>query len=245
MSLFVQWIRSLVFLVQMYLAMGVAGILFAPAMLAGPEAVRGVVRGYARYVVWSVRLICGLALEVRGTVPQGGVLVASKHQSFFDVLVLLALLPRARFVLKESLLRLPIFGWYARQIGCIAINRADGGKAMMAMMAEVRRGDDANGQLVIYPQGTRVAPDAHVPYKPGAALLYAKLGRPCVPVATNAGVFWPRLGILRRPGVAVFEFLPEIPPGMALKAYMHTIEAQIEPRSTALVAEARAAAAAR
>lgn len=236
-----QWTRSLVFVVQMYLAMLVAGIAFAPLVLAGPAAVRACARLYARYVIWSARVICGLAIELRGEVPEGGVLVASKHQSFLDVLVLLAVLPRARFVLKESLLRLPIFGWYARRLGCIAVNREDGGKAMMAMIAAVRRSDDADGQLVIYPQGTRVAPGASAPYKPGAALLYAKLGRPCVPVATNAGLFWPRRGLLRQRGVAVFEFLPTIAPGMAMKPFLHHLEAQIEPVSDGLLREGLAA----
>ena len=97
------------------------------------------------------------------------------------------------------------------------------------------------GQLIIYPQGTRVAPGVSRPYKVGTGLLYDQLGQPCVPVGTNVGVFWPKRGILRKPGVAVIEFLPRIPPGQSHGSFMARLEAEVEAASDALLGEAQQA----
>ena len=94
------------------------------------------------------------------------------------------------------------------------------------------------GFSIIYPQGTRVAPGAHLPYKVGTGLLYAQLGQPCTPVATNVGLFWPKRGILRKPGVAVVEFLPPIAPGLRVQPFMDQLEEAIETNSNRLMAEA-------
>jgi 1-acyl-sn-glycerol-3-phosphate acyltransferase len=109
---------------------------------------------------------------------------------------------------------------------------------MRQMMEGVREGTTDPGQLIIYPQGTRVAPGAHLPYKVGAAVLYEETGQPCVPAATNVGVFWPRVGIRRKQGLAVVEFLPEIAPGLSSADFMTEIETQIETESNRLMAEA-------
>jgi 1-acyl-sn-glycerol-3-phosphate acyltransferase len=106
------------------------------------------------------------------------------------------------------------------------------------MLAEVAAGRDEGGQLIIYPQGTRVAPGAALPYKPGTAALYGELGQPCVPVAANVGLFWPRAGLDLRPGRAVVEFLAPLPPGLPKEEFLRRIEAAIEPASDRLMAEA-------
>jgi 1-acyl-sn-glycerol-3-phosphate acyltransferase len=108
------------------------------------------------------------------------------------------------------------------------------------MKADVAKGAALPGQLIIYPQGTRVAPGAKAPYKVGTGLLYEQLGQPCVPVATNVGLFWPKRGILRKRGLAVVEFLPEVPPGLPVSTFMARIEAEIEGASDRLDDEAKA-----
>jgi 1-acyl-sn-glycerol-3-phosphate acyltransferase len=105
------------------------------------------------------------------------------------------------------------------------------------MLADVEAGAREPGQLVIYPQGTRSPPGTKMPYKVGTAVLYEQLGQPCYPVATNAGVFWPRRGLYRRPGVAVVEFLEPIAPGMARDAFVAELERRIEGASDALLEE--------
>jgi 1-acyl-sn-glycerol-3-phosphate acyltransferase len=132
----------------------------------------------------------------------------------------------------------PLLGQYALRIGCVPVNRGKRGAAIAKMLADVKSGKQQGGQLIIYSQGTRVAPGVKRPYKIGTGALYEQLGQPCVPVATNVGVFWPRHGILRKPGLAVVEFLPEIAPGLPRDAFMARLETEVETASDALMAEA-------
>ncbi len=234
----VQLLRSLVFIVQMYLAMVVIAIAFTPfAVIRRDMAVRAC-HTYCRYVRWSAAWMVGLRSEVRGKVPDGAVLVAAKHQSFFDIIIIYSALPRSRFIMKRQLMYAPILGWYALRVGCVPVDRGKRGQAIKQMVAAVRNDTGAPGQLMIYPQGTRVAPGAKRPYKVGTAVLYEQLGQDCVPVATNVGVFWPRHGFYRKPGLAVVEFLPAIPAGEDPRAFLEKLETQIEEASDRLMAEA-------
>lgn len=226
----VQLIRSVVFIAQMYLALAVIGIGLMPFALFSRDMAQQVVRIYCRWVVFSARILAGLRTEVRGPVPDGTVIVASKHQSFFDILILGAVLPRASFIMKQELAGMPVLGWYARRIGCVAVDRGKRSAAIKQMMDGVST-QEGGGQLVIYPQGTRVPPGERRPYKVGAGQLYLALGRPVVPVATNVGLFWPKRSLMRHPGVAVIEFLPVIPPGLDLRSFMQRIESEIEEAS--------------
>jgi 1-acyl-sn-glycerol-3-phosphate acyltransferase len=180
----------------------------------------------------------GLRSEIRGPIPQGEVLVAAKHQSFFDIIMIVSAVPRPRFIMKKELLRAPILGWYALRIGCVPVDRGKRGQAIKQMVAEVAAGRTDPGQLIIYPQGTRVAPGAYLPYKVGTGILYREFGHDCVPAATNVGVFWPKRGILRRPGAAVVEFLPTIPAGRPIDAFMTELEQTVEAASNRLMEEA-------
>ena len=237
----VQWIRSLLFNTSMYLAMAVMAVGFLPLALASPSGARLACHTYCRYVLWTARWMVGLRVEVRGTPPGGEVLVAAKHQSFLDILVIFHAMPRPKFIMKRELLFAPILGQYAWRIGCVPVDRGKRGQAIQKMLADVARGAADPGQLVIYPQGTRVAPGATMPYKIGTAILYQQLGQPCVPVATNVGLFWPKRAVLRRPGTAVVEFLPTLPTGLSKDTFMARLEEMIETRSDALAAEARVA----
>ncbi len=233
-----QWIRSVVFNTLMYLAMAVMGVALAPLVLANGEWAFRAVHLYCRFVRWSARVIVGLRTEVRGEVPADEVLVASKHQSFLDIIIIVSVLPRPKFIMKKELLRAPFLGWYAQRMGCVPVDRGKRGAAIERMLKDVEAGRLSPGQLIIYPQGTRVAPGATLPYKVGTAVLYRQLGQPCVPAATNVGVFWARRGVMRRPGVAVVEFLPRIAPGLGQDEFMVRLEAEIETASDRLMAEA-------
>ncbi len=235
-----QLIRSVLFIGLMYLSMAGFALVFLPGALVSRDVARRGIRAWCRWVRWLAHRLVGLRSEVRGAVPEGEVLVAAKHQSFFDIIILLSVLPRPRFVMKKELERAPILGWYARRIGCVSVDRGRKGQAIRAMVAAARAGQGAEGagQLVIYPQGTRVAPGAHLPYKIGSGVLYEELGVPCVPVACNVGVFWARHSLWRHPGTAVVEFLPALPEGLALRAFMQRLEAEVEAGSNRLMAEA-------
>jgi len=225
---------SIIFIVQMYAAMVLMGLAFTPWALVQRRGAHVGIRTFCRYVRATARILCGLHSEIRGPVPDGAVIVAAKHQSFFDIIILCSVLPRPRFIMKRELRRAPVLGWYAARIGCIPVDRGARGQAVAQMRADVAAGRSEPGQLVIYPQGTRVAPGARAPYKIGTALLYADGDQPCVPVATNVGLFWPKRGILRRPGCAVVEFLPPIPPGLSPEDFMTQLEHTIETASDVL-----------
>ena len=213
------------------------GVLGAPLALWSVDGAYAVCRAYCRVVFFYLRVTCGLRVEVRGRVPKGEVLVAAKHQSFLDILIIFEALPRAKFIMKKELRWAPFIGLYALRIGSTPVSRGDRSKAMKAMVEHAGKAEEAR-QLVIYPQGTRVAPGARPPFKIGAGVLYERLGHACVPAATNAGVFWGRRSLHRRPGLAVVEFLPPIPPGLEIPVFMGRIEAEVEAASDRLMREA-------
>ena len=234
----VQWIRSLIFNLSMYLAMLVVGLVYLPWAIISPEGAVAACHKYCDVVRWLARVLIGLKTEVRGTPPTGEVMVAAKHQSFMDVILIYGAIPRGKFIMKSILKYAPILGWFGLRIGCIPVDRGKRGAAIKRMLAEVQAGKAQAGQLIIYPQGTRVAPGVRQPYKIGTAALYKELGQPCVPVACNVGVFWPKRGVYRKPGTAVIEFLPEIPPGLETAEFMERLERAVEDNSDRLAAEA-------
>jgi 1-acyl-sn-glycerol-3-phosphate acyltransferase len=234
----IQYIRSVVFIIQMYAAMAIMAVYYTPLAIFRRDAAYDAVRTYCRYVRWSARWLVGLRSEVRGEIPTGEVIIASKHQSFFDIILIVSEVPRPKFIMKASLVHAPILGWFALRIGCVPVNRGKRAEAIRQMMRGVTAGDAPAGQLIIYPQGTRVAPGVDKPYKVGTAVIYEETGQICVPAATNVGVFWPRQGLLRKPGLAVVEFLPPIPPGRDRNAFMEDLEREIETASDALMRDA-------
>lgn len=234
----VQWLRSAVFMVQMYLAMLVLGLLFAPWAAVSPKGARTACKTYARWVLWTARWMVGIRSEVRGQVPSGEAIIAAKHQSFLDILIIFNAVPSARFIMKRELMWTPVIGVYAKRLGCVPVNRGKRGAAITKMVKDVAAENREPGQLIIYSQGTRVAPGARKPYKIGTAVLYEGLKQPCIPAATNVGVFWPRTGIYRKPGLAVVEFLEPMQPGITREDFMAQLEQRVESRSDALMREA-------
>ncbi|ABV94787.1 phospholipid/glycerol acyltransferase [Dinoroseobacter shibae DFL 12 = DSM 16493] len=233
-----QLIRSLLFNIQMYVAMFLLFCWFTPVAIFHRPAAYAAIRTYCRYVRWSAAWMIGLKSEIRGTVPQGELIIAAKHQSFFDIILICSVIPAPRFIAKKELRRTPMLGWYARRVGCVFVDRGKRGKAIQDMVAGVTDPEAPKGQLVIYPQGTRVAAGADKPYKTGVGALYTRLGQTCVPTATNVGVFWPRSAVLRKPGLAVVEFLDPLGPDLSIEEFMAEIETRIETASDALMAEA-------
>jgi 1-acyl-sn-glycerol-3-phosphate acyltransferase len=234
----IQYLRSVIFIVQMYVAMPLFGLAYAPWALFSRRGAYAACKGYSRWVFWTAGWMVGIRCEVRGTPPSGEVVVAAKHQSFLDIMMIFNALPAGKFIMKKEILMMPVIGQYARLLGCVPVDRGKRGAAIEKMVADVEAGRASPGQLIIYAQGTRVPPGVKAPYKVGVAVLYQQLGQPCVPVATNVGVLWPKRGFLRKPGTAVVEFLPEIAPGLSRNDFMTEIEQAVEGRSDALMAEA-------
>lgn len=233
-----QWLLSLIFIIQMYLVMVVIGLVMVIPAAFSRRAAHLAGQAFCRWVIWSARVLVGLKVEVRGTPPVDEVLIAAKHQSFLDIMVIYTRIPRGKFIMKRELIFVPVWGFIALRMGCVPVNRGKRGAAISKMMADVTSGKALPGQLVIYPQGTRVPPGEVRPYKAGSAILYSQLGQPCVPVATNIGLFWPKHGILRKRGTAVVEFMEPIPPGLGHADFMRRMEEQVEGQSNRLMAEA-------
>lgn len=233
----IQYLRSLLFIAQMYVMMLVIGLAYAPYAMASKAGARAACKAFSRWVFWTMRWMVGIRAEVRGEVPTGEVLIAAKHQSFLDIMMIFEALPAAKFIMKREILWTPIIGLYAKRLDCVPVDRGKRGAAIQKMVDDVAAGRADPGQLIIYSQGTRVAPGVRKPYKVGTAVLYEQFGHPCVPVATNVGILWPRKGILRRPGTAIVEFLPAMPEGLDRDAFLSRLEATVEDRSDALMRE--------
>ena len=176
-------------------------------------------------------------VEIRGEIPHGEVLVCSKHMSFLDILMLAHALPRVKFVMKRELVWAPVIGIFGWRIGCPPVERSGKGEAIPKMVAHLEADKDI-GQTVIFPQGTRVLPGAKVRYKSGAGVIYTRMEKTCVPVATNVGVFWSRRSPIRKPGTAILEFLEPIPPGLEMEEFMEKLEDVVETNSDRLMVEA-------
>jgi 1-acyl-sn-glycerol-3-phosphate acyltransferase len=232
------WLRSLTFNLVFYAVTVIIVLAATPLFLLPRRASVWAMRNWSHLTMWLLRMIAGTRYEIRGALPEGPVLIASKHQSMWDTIIYTAILNDPAMVLKRELLWIPYYGWFSKKARMIAIDRGSGAKAIRHLVAQARAALDARRPIVIFPEGTRAAPGSRLGYKPGVAALYRQLGVPCVPVAVNSGLFWPRRRFLRHPGTIRLEFLPPIPPGLDRHAFMAELETRIEGATARLLAEA-------
>jgi 1-acyl-sn-glycerol-3-phosphate acyltransferase len=229
-------LRRAVYAVWLYGWTVILLFVLIPTQLMPPRVILGGVRLWARVGTWGLRWIGGVRTVVEGLehLPPGGCLVAAKHQSMFDILPPFAFLPGASFVMKKELMRIPLFGWHCRHAGMIEVDREGHAKALKDLVAQVSRRIGEGRQVVIFPEGTRQAPGAPPNYKPGVAALYRELDAPCVPMAANVGDCLTSWGLVKRPGVIVFQLLEPIRPGLKRGEFMRQLEERIETASDAL-----------
>ena len=232
-----QTLRSLAFVAWLYLSILIFAVGLSPALLMPHRVAREVPRLWAAFVLFGLRHIAGVRVEVRGLEhrPTGAALIAGKHMGMLDVIAPFTFLEDACFVMKQELRPLPFFGWFAWKTRMIAVDRSAGAKALKDMVRLARLRLAEGRQILIFPEGTRQLPGAAPDYKPGIAALYRDLEVPCVPLATNSGVFWPAHGFRRTPGLVVFEFLPVIPAGLKRAEFMARLEAEVEAASRRLL----------
>ncbi|QTC87992.1 lysophospholipid acyltransferase family protein [Brevundimonas pondensis] len=230
-------LRSLIFTLWLYLSMVIFAVGLSPALLMPHRAAMGVIKLWARFVLFGLRWIAGVRVEFRGLEhrPTGAALIAAKHQGMLDVVAPFAILDDPCFVLKKELMPLPFFGWFAWKTKMIAVDRSAHSKALKDMVRQTRARLADDRQILIFPEGTRTTPGEPADYKPGVAAIYRDVNAPCWPIATNSGAHWPAHGFKRYPGVVVFEFLPPIPAGLKRAEFMAELESRIETASTALL----------
>ncbi len=234
-------VRSLVFNALFYLNVLVQGVLALPTLLLPSRFTLAFIRSYALTSLWLLRVICGISVEWRGLekIPRGACIIACKHQSAWETFSLYAAIRDPAYILKRELMWLPFLGWYAWKTGLIPIDRGAGMAALSRTTAAARRELKRGRQIVIFPEGTRRAPGAEPAYKPGATYLYSKAGVPCVPMALNSGLFWPRRSTRRIPGTIIVEALEPIPPGLDRPTFAARLQTVLEQATDRLVQEGK------
>jgi 1-acyl-sn-glycerol-3-phosphate acyltransferase len=232
-------LRSILFNVLFY--MNLVVLLFAaiPTLVMPRWGPVGMAKLWGRTTLWLLRVVCRIEVEWRGLdkIPQSGSLIAAKHQSAWETFALVTVLADPTFIIKRELMWIPFFGWYARRAAMIPVDRGAGKPAIDAMTAHARKAVADGRQIVIFPEGTRRPARAAPRYKTGVAYLYAACNVPCVPVALNSGLFWPRRRFLRFPGTVRVEVLDPIPPGRGRDAFLAELERDLEAATARLVAE--------
>ena len=183
-------------------------------------------QAWSRVLLGALRLFCGITVVVEGVenLPPGGVIIAAQHQSAFDTLVWFTLLDRPAYVLKQELLRMPVLGPLFLPAGQIALDRAGGAKALRGLTEQVRRAGEAGRPVVIFPEGTRVAPGQRVALQPGIVALARTTHLPVIPVATDSGRCWGRNAFRKRPGTIHIRIYPALPDGLDRPALLAALE---------------------
>ncbi|MEJ0095294.1 MAG: lysophospholipid acyltransferase family protein [Methylocella sp.] len=236
-------VRSLAFNFLFYANITVLSFLGLPTLLMKRSAVQELARLWSRNSLWLLDKVCGTKVEFRGLehLPRGACIIAAKHLSALETFALTTQMGDFTFVLKRELMSIPIFGWYLKGAGQIGIERAKRGQALTDLTRQVRQAVTEGRQIFIFPEGTRRPVGAPPDYKTGVAHLCAATQATCVPVALNSGLFWPRRGILRRPGIVVIEFLEPIEPGVDKHKFMSVLQSRIETATATLIADSIAA----
>jgi len=236
-------VRSLIFLVVFYVNTAVFLVLGSWLLLAPRRWAMQGLRLHALASLWWLKVICGTRLEVRGRekLPAGACLVASKHQSAWDTFALIPVFRDPVLVMKAELGLIPLYGWFSHKFRHIFVRRDKGPSALKAMIRDARERASHGREILIFPEGTRRPPGAPPDYKPGFIALYEGLGLPCVPLALNSGLFWPRRSVLRHPGTIVIEILDPVAPGLPRAKARKLVQERIESACAALIEEALSA----
>jgi 1-acyl-sn-glycerol-3-phosphate acyltransferase len=206
------YIRSSIYWLLMVLSGAVIGFLTV-FMYPFPVDTRfRFARSWAVLNLWLLRHICKLTYTVDGleNITKQGVVVLCKHQSTWDTMILQVILPPVRWVLKRELLRVPFFGWGLAMMKPIAIDRSAGRKAVAQLIEQGRPMLDDGYWVIVFPEGTRTHPGEKKRFKQGGSILAVETGHPVVPIAHNAGEFWPRHSFLKWPGTISLRIGPVI-----------------------------------
>jgi 1-acyl-sn-glycerol-3-phosphate acyltransferase len=231
--------RSLLFNVLFYVTTTLFVVIGSPLLFAPRSWAMVALKVHSNFELWLLRAIVGTKIEVRGreNIPQGPCLVASKHQSAWETFALIPLFRDPALLMKRELFFIPFHGWFSRKFQMIPVDRDKGPSALRRMLREAKKRIDDGREIIIFPEGTRRPPGAPPDYKTGIVLLYDALGVPCLPVALNSGLFWPRRSAIRRPGTIVVEILKPIPPGRPRDEFLRRLETAIEGASSRLLVE--------
>ena len=235
-------LRSLVFNALFYVNTALWLIAALPTFFMPYRAIIEVAKAWGRFNRALTRMVAGIDYEICGAekIPRGPVIVAAKHQSAWETFALLSLFDNPTFIIKRELQWIPIFGWFTIKGRMVPVQRGAGSQTLTNMIERARIELSRGRQLVIFPEGTRRAPGAEPRYKYGVAQLYAAEGVPCIPIALNSGLFWPRRSLRRNPGTILVEVLDPILPGLDKDVFLERLKNEIETATARLIAESQA-----
>ncbi len=237
-------VRSLAFNALFYLNTLVWLVVALPTFFMPYRAILSVAKAWGRVNLLLLRWVVGIDYEIRGRekIPRGAAIVAAKHQSTWETFALLPLFEDPTFILKRELQWIPIFGWYTIKGRMVAVDRSAGVKAFNAMVESARIELARGRQLIIFPEGTRRPAGAEPRYRYGVAHLYVAEGVPCLPIALNSGLFWPRRSLKLRRGTIVVEILDPIAPGLDRETFFQLLQSRIETATARLIEEGNSSA---
>ena len=235
-------VRSILFNVLFYLNTAFWLLVALPTFFMPYRAILWIAKTWGRINLVLLR-VAGIDYEIRGRgkIPSGALIVAAKHQSAWETFALLWMFDNPTFIIKRELQWIPIFGWLTIKGRMVPVDRSARSQALTAMTARAKIELSEGRQLIIFPEGTRRPAGAEPRYKYGVAHLYAATGVPCLPIALNSGLFWPRRSILRFPGKVLVEILDPIAPGLDKDEFYKRVQNEIETATARLIAESKSA----
>ena len=194
---------------------------------------------WAAVGLWVLKKLCKIDYEFIGLekLPKEACIVACKHQSMWETIVMHLAFHRPVYAFKKELLKIPFYGWYLRVMSGITIDRKGGASALKDLIKQSKKYLSENQSIILFPQGTRVpvgASSEKYPYQAGVAALYLSCGVKVVPAALNSGVFWAKGSLSKKPGKIILEFLDPIDPGLSKQEFMKKLEDAVEARSDEL-----------
>ncbi|MEC7577331.1 MAG: lysophospholipid acyltransferase family protein [Pseudomonadota bacterium] len=236
-------IRSLIFNILYYPITAILCFAYLPFLILPRKWLLIMVELYVKIVYVLEKYVLGLDFEIRGAeyLPKDeAFIVAAKHFSSYETLKLHILFKDPAIVIKKELFSIPIWGWYAKKMRLIGIDRSNRDTALKSVTQGAQMAADMKRPIVIFPQGTRVSLDHTVkdkPYKAGIMRMQNASGLKIVPLAMNTGVFWPRNAFIKKGGKVIFEFMPAVETGLSTQEGLAIIQEAVESKTAALIAE--------
>ena len=229
--------RSIIFYLLLYMWTLTLGVLALPYLLLPSSYVRSLANLWISGILELLKLTCGITYEIKNieNIPDRAVIVASKHQSAFETLLLFRLVKNSIFIHKRELFLIPIFGLYLKKSNMISINRNEGAKAIRKMLIEVKQNILNGYSIIIFPEGTRKKPGDPPDYKTGIAGIYKESEAEVLPVAVNSGNYWPKHTFIKKPGKIIIKFLKPIPSKLEKSEFLKKIESVIEDETNKII----------
>ncbi len=224
-----QLLRSLLFSITLILLTLVMGVVMIPLLLLPREKLWGYGKAWSGAVLWLLRHTAGISYKIVDphnilTTIKMPVIFASRHESAFEAIAFVCLLPRSVSVIKKELLSIPFYGWYCRKIGSIALDRQGGARSLKTLLSGAQQAVQHGHSIIVFPEGTRVAPHTTVPLKSGIAALYMHCNMPVIPISVNSGQFWAKNRFVKQRGIVIITIQQQIDAGLPRHEFMETLQ---------------------